>query len=107
MIDEVDFCNATSVWNTGQPDKFGDETAWVCEPDNVVESRATVEDFETGDGVAKNKTREEINTEVGILYIYENVKPRRFSQAGNLFVMENGALKKDLKKTFSYFVGVA
>ena len=35
-MDTVDFCNATSVWNYNE---FGVETAWVAEPENVIETR--------------------------------------------------------------------
>ena len=93
-MDEQDFCDCTAVWNSGV---FGEEIAWVCEPDEVDESRATIEDFKTG--VAKGKDCETYDTPHGTLYVWENVKPRPASSKGNLFAMENG------EKTFSYFSG--
>tara|TARA_R110002072_G_scaffold90873_1_gene203109 strand:+ start:1195 stop:1482 length:288 start_codon:yes stop_codon:yes gene_type:complete len=95
-MDEKDFCDSTAVWNSGV---FGDETSWVCEPDDVVESRATIEDFKSG--AAKGKDVETYDTPHGTLYVWENVKPRPASSKGNLFAMENG------EKTLSFFAGVA
>ena len=95
-MDEKDFCDCTAVWNSNV---FGDETSWVCEPDDVVESRATIEDFKSG--AAKGKDVETYDTPHGTLYVWENVKPRPASSKGNLFAMENG------EKTLSFFAGVA
>ena len=93
-MDEKDFCDSTAVWNSGV---FGEEIAWVCEPDWVVESRATIEDFKSG--AAKGKAVETYDTQHGTLYVWSEVKPRPASSKGNLFAMENG------EKTFSYFDG--
>jgi hypothetical protein len=95
-MDEQDFCDCTAVWNSNV---FGDETSWVCEPDDVVESRATIEDFKSG--AAKGKDVETYDTIHGTLYVWSDVKPRPASSKGNLFAMENG------EKTLSFFAGVA
>ena len=95
-MDEQDFCDSTAVWNSNV---FGDETSWVCEPDDVVESRATIEDFKSG--AAKGKDVETYDTIHGTLYVWSDVKPRPASSKGNLFAMENG------EKTLSFFAGVA
>ena len=95
-MDEQNFCDCTSVWNSNV---FGDETSWVCEPDDVVESRATIEDFKSG--AAKGKDVETYDTIHGTLYVWSDVKPRPASSKGNLFAMENG------EKTLSFFAGVA
>ena len=93
-MDEEDFCKCTAVWNCGV---FGKEIAWACEPDDVVESRATIQDFKLG--AAKGKDDITYNTQHGTLYDWSDVKPRPASSKGNLFAMENG------EKTFSYFDG--
>lgn len=95
-MDEEDFCKCTAVWNCGV---FGKEIAWACEPDDVVESRATIQDFKLG--AAKGKDVITYNTQHGILYVWSDVKPRPASSSGNLFAMKNG------QKTLSYFDGIA
>ena len=75
------------------------------DPDNVVESRATLDDYKTG--AAQGSFDEGDWLHIGDLWVFSNVKPRPSSLAGNLYVMENGAKEKDLEKTFSYFDGIA
>lgn len=84
------------------------------DPDDVVESRATLDDYKTG---AAKKSFDEGDwlkipvsvdgIHIGDLWRFSDVKPRPSSVMGNLYVMENSAKGKDLEKTFSYFDGVA
>ena len=91
-MDTVDFCNATSVWNRNE---FGIETAWVSEPENVVETRETIADFieARGNGFDLYKT------DVGDLYVWEKQQSRPGKKRGNLFLMDAGGIR------YSYFDG--
>tara|TARA_R110000751_G_scaffold306882_2_gene426479 strand:+ start:100 stop:414 length:315 start_codon:yes stop_codon:yes gene_type:complete len=96
-IDEVTLCSATAVWNTNDIAAFGNEQDWVCEPDDVVESRATVEDFQKG--IAKGKVAECVDTPAGVLHVWTEIQTRKGCRRGDLFVLQNG------EKSFSYFNG--
>jgi len=91
-MNETDFCNATSQWNCN---KFGIETAWVCEPAEVVDTRETIADFIK----ARGSDYDLYQTEVGNLYVWENQQTRKGKRRGNLFLMDAGEIR------FSYFDG--
>ena len=81
MRDTTDFLNATSKWNCN---KFGVETAWVCEPPDVALTQETIDDFITSRG----KGYDLYQTPVGDLYVWENVQSRPGKRRGNLFLMD-------------------
>jgi len=88
------FCDATAEWNSGY---FGDESSWICEPKNVVVSAERISDFTAARGTA----HEEIETEAGLLLVWENQQSRPGCRRGNLFVMDSG------DGSLSYFDGEA
>ena len=89
-----DFCNATSVWNSGT---YGNEIAWVCEPEDVTQTAETVADFVA----ARSGKADEYATEKGTLYVWENQQSRAGKKRGNLFLMDAGDFR------LSYFDGEA
>ena len=91
----TDFLTATSVWNA--PGCDPDPDNGVCSEEDVVHSRDTVEDFETG--LAGGAADEKIDTPFGILHIWENVQRKKGLTRGNLYVMQFGEF------TGSYFSG--
>ena len=92
MTNRNDFCNATSVWNSGV---FGKEISWVCEPDEVQETRETIADFIE----ARTGEHEIYKTEVGNLYVWEDQQSRKGKRRGNLFVLDAG------DRRYCYFDG--
>lgn len=97
MLDEkqiIDFCNATSQYNSHE---FGDETSWICEPDEVALTRDTLENFK--DGLAHGEPDEILETPVGELFIWFNRQSAKGCQRGDLFVMDFGDARA------AYFTG--
>ena len=92
MITSKDFCDATSEWNCNE---FADETGWVCEPDDVVQTSETVADFQA----ARSGTADEDETPLGILYVWENQQARKGARRGEVFVLDAGDFR------LSYFSG--
>ena len=92
MVTPKDFCDATSEWNCNE---FGNETGWVCEPDDVVQTRDTLEDFKA----ARSGTAEEYETPIGILYVWENQQSRKGARRGDVFLVDAGEFR------LSYFCG--
>ncbi len=80
MTTEKDFCDATAQWNSNV---YGKEIAWVCEPEDVVRTRAPVADFETTFGAP----REVVKTIVGDLHVWQNVQARYGARRGEVFVL--------------------
>ena len=104
-VDEVSLAQATGVWNTNNEESFADPKDWICEPDEAIESSATVEDFQKG--IAAGKEVNLVETPAGTLHVWYGVElPPRLVQArkrkrrGTLFVLP----AED--KTFSYFLEV-
>lgn len=94
-FDEKDFCDATAVWNCEDIDKFGDEISWACEPDDVVETRDTLENYFD----ARDAKPIEYQTPIGVLYVWTNIQTRKGRRRGDLFLMDGG------EKRLSYFSG--
>ena len=104
-VDEFSLAQATGVWNTNKKESFADPKDWICEPDEAIESYATVEDFQKG--IAAGKEVNLVETPAGTLHVWYGVElPPRLVQArkrkrrGTLFVLP----AED--KTFSYFLEV-
>jgi hypothetical protein len=84
--------SATAEWNSGD---FNDETAWVCEPDEVVTTAETLENFIC----SKGKPHETIETQAGNLHIWHNQQSRPGCVRGDLFLLDVGNVR------LSYFDG--
>ena len=90
-ITEIDFCNATSVWNG----EYGDEVSWACEPEDVIRTAETIDDFKS----ARSGTPDEYETPKGTLYVWENQQARKGKRRGNVFLLDGGDFR------FTYFDG--
>ena len=96
-VDEVSLAQATGVWNTNNEEGFANEKDWICEPDEAIESSATVEDFQKG--IAAGKKVNMVETPAGTLHVWQGVQARKGKRRGTLFVLPSE------DKTFSYFDG--
>lgn len=98
-MEPVDFCNATSLWNCNQ---FGVESAWVCEPEDVVETHETLEDFVKARGEGYDIYEADASDLKSCrLFVWENQQSRPSCRRGNLFVIDAG------KCLYAYFDGEA
>jgi hypothetical protein len=84
--------DATAEWNSGE---FGDELAWVCEPDEVVVTAETLADFVE----ARGNPSETVNTAAGDLHIWQKQQSRPGCRRGDLFLLDAGTSR------LSYFGG--
>ena len=84
--------DATAEWNSGE---YGDELAWVCEPDEVVVTAETVADFIK----ARGNPAEVFQTEAGDLHIWCKQQSRPGCRRGDLFLLDIGDSR------LSYFDG--
>jgi hypothetical protein len=87
-MDEKDFCDMTSVWNTN---KFGEELDWVCEPRQVEVSYGNLMNLQAK--LAKGKSYTTYQTPVGKLYVWKNVRSHFLTwsgRSGTLFAAQDG-----------------
>ena len=77
-------CRATAFYNSNGEEY--DELDRLCEPDDVVATRDTVENFIEAWG----KPDEQLETPEGLLLVWENVQRRKGASRGNLFLMDFG-----------------
>jgi len=91
-ITETEFCNATSVWNSGE---YGDDVSWACEPEDVVRTAETIDDFKS----ARSGTADEYDTPKGTLYVWENQQSSKGKRRGNIYLLDG------IDFRFTYFDG--
>jgi hypothetical protein len=87
-MDEKDFCDMTSVWNTNI---FGEELDWVCEPRHVEVSYRNLMYFQQG--LAKGRPFTTYQTPVGKLYVWRKVRYHFLTwsgRSGTLFAAQDG-----------------
>lgn len=80
-----DFCKATAQYNSGD---FEDEFGYVCEPDEVAQTRNTVQDFK--EGLGNGEPDEILKTPAGELLVWYDRQSAKGCKKGDLFVMDYG-----------------
>ncbi len=80
----TDFLKATAMWNSNTDDVNNA----VCETEDVVQTKDTIEDFENG--LANSAADEKIDTPFGELLIFKRRQRAKGLTRGDLFVLDFG-----------------
>ena len=79
----IDFTKATTFWNCGDAEN---DIAVIAEPDQVVETSETVDDFKA----TRGEPKETSTTPFGVVLIWRNQQRAKGLRRGDLFVMDFG-----------------